>query len=683
MNQTKTHEVLHRSVAMLHCQAVGLDEVLQEALACLAENGNLPDAQRERLLVRLEEDQRPPVDDLGHGCGVMRLSHHGKGDPQAILIRLAAPFVARDGARVRFLWLVVGPNGAKDPVDEELEPFGWMLQDPERLADAIGADTRGDLLAVYSAYLEELETPALEHEVPVELRRTGRPLGGLIDDIKRRMPHYLTDFSDGLHPKALASVFFLFFACFAPAVAFGGLLGVLTDGQVGAMEMIVATALCGTVYALFSGQPLTILGSTGPIIIFMGILYRLTQDVGIPFLPSLAWVGLWTSLILIVMAVTEASSLIQYFTRFTDETFAALISLIFIVEAIKDMLKGFDEPGSNGYEAAFFGVILALGTYIVATALRSIRRSAFLRRPIREFLADFGPTIAIGSMAALSFVFHPVDVETLTVPASIQPSYLETLSNGVTQPRAWFVNPLDAPMWVWAASILPAILVSLLIYLDQNITVRLVNNPDYKLKKGAGYHLDMAVVGVLIAICSLFGLPWMVAATVRSLNHVNSLATVESHGGKERVVAVRETRLTGLLVHVMVGLSLLFLGVLSYVPMSVLFGLFLFMGVASMSGNQFFERVRLWVTDPQMLPPTHYVRRVPKSKVSLFTVIQAVCLGVLWVVKTSTLGILFPVFIALLVPIRALMKRFFSPEQLAYLDAEEDPEMEREADAGP
>ena len=680
MIKTKTHEVLHRSVAMLHCQAVKLDEVLKEALAFLAEHGRLPDAQRERLLVRLEEDERPYVDDLGHGCGVMRLSHHGKGEPQAILIRLAAPFVARDGARVRFLWLVVGPDGASDPADEELEPFGWMLQDPLRLADAIGADTRGDLLEVYSAYLEELETPALEHEVPEELRRTGRFMGGLVQDIKRRMPHYLGDFSDGLHPKALASVFFLFFACFAPAVAFGGLLGVLTDGQVGAMEMILATALCGTVYALFSGQPLTILGSTGPIIIFMGILYRLTQDVGIPFLPSLAWVGLWTALILLIMAFTEASSLIQYFTRFTDETFSALISLIFIVEAIKDMLKGFNEPGSNGYEAAFFGVILALGTYIVATALRSIRRSAFLRRPIREFLADFGPTIAIGSMAALSFVFHPVDVETLAVPASIQPSYLETLSSGVTQPRAWFVNPLEAPPWVWAASILPAILVSLLIYLDQNITVRLVNNPDHKLTKGAGYHLDMAVVGVLIAICSLFGLPWMVAATVRSLNHVNSLATVESHGGKERVVAVRETRLTGLLVHVMVGLSLLFLGILSYVPMSVLFGLFLFMGVASMTGNQFFERVRLWVTDPQMLPPTHYVRRVPKGKISLFTVIQALCLGVLWLVKTSALGILFPVFIALLLPVRALMKRFFSPEQLAYLDAEEEPDMEREVD---
>ena len=103
MNQMKTHEVIDRSVAMLHCKAETLDEVVNEALACLAECGKLPDHQRDRLLVRLEEDERPPVNDLGHGCGVIRLSHHGKGDPQAVLIRLPVPFMAGDGARIRFL----------------------------------------------------------------------------------------------------------------------------------------------------------------------------------------------------------------------------------------------------------------------------------------------------------------------------------------------------------------------------------------------------------------------------------------------------------------------------------------------------------------------------------------------------------------------------------------------------
>ena len=33
-------------------------------------------------------------------------------------------------------------------------------------------------------------------------------------------------------------------------------------------------------------------------------------------------------------------------------------------------------------------------------------------------------------------------------------------------------------------------------------------------------NLDLAIVGLLVGLCSMLGLPWLVAATVRSLNHV-------------------------------------------------------------------------------------------------------------------------------------------------------------------
>jgi len=129
-------------------------------------------------------------------------------------------------------------------------------------------------------------------------------------------------------------------------------------------------------------------------------------------------------------------------------------------------------------------------------------------------------------------------------------------------------------------------------------------------------------------------------------------------------------------VHLAVGASLLALTVLQQVPMSVLFGLFLFMGVASMKGNQLFERLELFIMDPARFPPAYYLRAVPTRVVHKYTAIQAACLGVLWVVKTSAIGILFPVFIALLVPVRMLLDRFFEPEHLALLDAEEEPEQE-------
>jgi len=38
--------------------------------------------------------------------------------------------------------------------------------------------------------------------------------------------------------------------------------------------MIAATAVCGMVYAAFAGQPLTIIGSTGPVLAFIAVLYK-------------------------------------------------------------------------------------------------------------------------------------------------------------------------------------------------------------------------------------------------------------------------------------------------------------------------------------------------------------------------------------------------------------------------
>lgn len=42
-------------------------------------------------------------------------------------------------------------------------------------------------------------------------------------------------------------------------------------------------------------------------------------------------------------------------------------------------------------------------------------------------------------------------------------------------------------------------------------------------QKGAGYHLDLFWVAVLLAVCSFMGLPWYVAATVISIAHIDSL----------------------------------------------------------------------------------------------------------------------------------------------------------------
>ncbi|MCP3662615.1 MAG: hypothetical protein GY696_09000 [Gammaproteobacteria bacterium] len=59
----------------------------------------------------------------------------------------------------------------------------------------------------------------------------------------------------------------------------------------------------------------------------------------IDYLAFRFWINAWTALILFIMVATDASALVSYITRFTEESFATLIAMIFIVEAVVKLAK--------------------------------------------------------------------------------------------------------------------------------------------------------------------------------------------------------------------------------------------------------------------------------------------------------------------------------------------------------
>lgn len=80
----------------------------------------------------------------------------------------------------------------------------------------------------------------------------------------------------------------------------------------------------------------------------------------------------------------------------------------------------------------------------------------------------------------------------------------------------------------------------------------------FPFQKGAGYHLDLLVVGVMLGVCSVMGLPWFVAATVLSISHVNSLkleSECSAPGEQPKFLGIREQRVTGLMIFILMGLS--------------------------------------------------------------------------------------------------------------------------------
>lgn len=202
------------------------------------------------------------------------------------------------------------------------------------------------------------------------------PFKGIIRDYKRRLPLYKSDILDGLNSQCLAATMFLFFACLAPAVGFGALYYSATNGAIGTIEMVTSTALCGMFYALTSAQPLTIIGSTGPVLAFVATLYTFCEKLGLSFLPVYAWTGLWTSAILFLSAITSASTLVKFLTRFTDEIFSCLISTIFIIEAVTDVSKTFTSPVTP-FVRALLTLVCASTTYGLSSLLKSVRNTAY------------------------------------------------------------------------------------------------------------------------------------------------------------------------------------------------------------------------------------------------------------------------------------------------------------------
>ncbi|XP_053723066.1 electroneutral sodium bicarbonate exchanger 1 isoform X1 [Synchiropus splendidus] len=670
--------------------------------------------------------------------------------------------------RTRFIFILLGPIGKAAQYHQIGRSMGTVMTDEIFHYVAYKAKNRKDLLAGIDEFLDQVtvlppgewdpsirieppksvpsqekrkmpmapngtacqadDLPHADHHGP-ELQRTGRLFGGLLLDIKRKAPFFVSDFRDGLSLQCMASFLFLYCACMSPVITFGGLLGEATEGRISAIESLFGASMTGVAYSLFAGQPLTILGSTGPVLVFEKILFKFCRDYSLSYLSLRSSIGLWTAFLCLLLVATDASSLVCYITRFTEESFASLICIIFIYEAFEKLIhlseiypfnahsdldkltlsycrcEAPDKPSEKtiamwsqrnitqenvqwanltvkeciSYHGQFVGTacghrgpytpdvlfwstILFFMTFAMSSFLKMFKTSRYFPTKVRSMISDFSVFLTIVFMALLDYSVG-VPSQKLKVPNKFQPTRGD---------RGWYISPIGTnPWWTVLAAAIPALLCTILIFMDQQITAVIVNRKEHKLVKGCGYHLDLLVVGVMLAVCSIMGLPWFVAATVLSISHVNSLK-LESEslapGEQPRFLGIKEQRLTGLFIFLLMGCSVFMTGALQIIPMPVLYGVFLYMGVSSLKGIQFFDRLKLFGMPAKHQPDFIYLRHVPLRKVHLFTVTQLTCLIALWAIKTSPAAIVFPMMVLALVFIRKLMDFCFSTRELSYLD---------------
>ena len=69
-----------------------------------------------------------------------------------------------------------------------------------------------------------------------------------------------------------------FKATITKAITFGGFLSDITGGQQGVLESFLGHCVAGGIFCMFGGQPLTVLGCTGPVLVFEKILVDFCKD---------------------------------------------------------------------------------------------------------------------------------------------------------------------------------------------------------------------------------------------------------------------------------------------------------------------------------------------------------------------------------------------------------------------
>uniref|UniRef100_A0A8D2NQB0 Anion exchange protein n=1 Tax=Zosterops lateralis melanops TaxID=1220523 RepID=A0A8D2NQB0_ZOSLA len=642
---------------------------------------------------------------------------------------------------VRFIFVLLGPSQANMDYHEIGRSISTLMSDKHFHEAAYMADDRQDLLNAINEFLDcsivippsevegkdllksiatfqklllkkrkEREQKSMKEVLLYEvlgrgteaeddpLKRTGIFFGGLVRDIKRRYPKYLSDIRDALHSQCLAAVLFIYFAALSPAITFGGLLGEKTEGLMGVSELIISTSVLGILFSLLGAQPLLVIGFSGPLLVFEEAFYKFCQTQGIEYLTGRVWIGLWLIVFIFIIVAAEGSFLVRYISPFTQEIFAFLISLIFIYETFYKLYKVFAEhPLLKFYppnvqsslnasvlstdtmslgtrmqpNTALLSLILMLGTFFIAFFMRKFKNSRFLGGKARRIIGDFGIPISILVMVLVDYTITDTYTQKLNVPSGLS----------VTSPhkRGWFIHPMGSsgtfPLWMMFASAIPALLVFILIFMETQITTLIVSKKERKLLKGSGFHLDLLLIGTMGGLCALFGLPWLTAATVRSVTHVNALTVMSkaiAPGEKPRIEEVKEQRVTGVLIAALVGLSIVMGNMLRQIPLAVLFGIFLYMGVTSLTGIQLYERLLLIFMPSKHHPDHIYVVKVKTWRMNLFTCIQLACIVLLWVVKSTVASLAFPFVLIMTVPLRRfVLPRFFHDRELKALDSED------------
>nr|XP_043614477.1 boron transporter 4-like [Erigeron canadensis] len=261
------------------------------------------------------------------------------------------------------------------------------------------------------------------------------------------------------------------------------------------------------------------------------------------FLAWTGWVCTWTALMLFLLAIFNASVIINRFTRVAGETFGMLISVLFIQEAIKGLVSEFKVPKNEDvnddkyqfqwlYTNGLLAIVFSFGLLYTALKSRKARSWWFGTGELRSFIADYGVPLMVVLWTMLSFSVPS------TIPSGVPRRLFSPLPWESESTYHWrVVKDMGnvPPAYIFAA-IIPSLMIAGLYFFDHSVASQLAQQKEFNLKNPSAYHYDILLLGFMTLLCGLLGLPPSNGVLPQAPMHTKSLAVLKKQFIRKKLV---------------------------------------------------------------------------------------------------------------------------------------------------
>ena len=479
---------------------------------------------------------------------------------------------------------------------------------------------------------------------------------------------YKNDFKIKKYSKIIASICFIFVTHLSCSITYSEWLSKETDLWIGPIEVLLVNSFSGILFSLFGGQPLIILGITGPVVIYTVTMYKISKSLELNFLAFYGFSGFISGLFHILVGLKNWCNIVKYITKFTCELFETLIGVIYTIKGIEILFIIYLNESNNIFLLSF---ILSMFIYHFNRTLKSLAKSRFFNETFRRFCSDYSVFLSLFISVGLQFIFPNINLDRINVGnGTFVPSYCNN-----NNCRNWIVNIFDLPYWGFLLGIVSGLILTILFFFDHNIASLLAQQNKFNLKKSPTYNYDFLIIGILIIISSFFGLPPVNGLIPHALLHVKSLVSYDS----ENNIYVEEQRISNLVKSILMALlciPFLFKNLIGSIPIASLSGVFIIIGIATFE-SEFVDRILLFFEDKSMIKQNLYItgsnilEPVTNKKIKIYTIIQIIILIIIYIITRTIIALIFPLFIGILIPLRIkILPKFFTDDELEHMKEE-------------